>query len=66
MVIGGNLMLVEFGGIFGLVESSGFLRCKVDFSGNLRLVGLSGFPRLWFRVGLIYYRAFLLTIEGSK
>jgi len=40
-----NLMLVEFGGILGLVESSGFLRRGVDISGNLRLVDFSGFPR---------------------
>jgi len=46
MVIGGNLILVEFSGIFGLVESSGFLRCKVDFGGNLRLIDFSRFPRL--------------------
>jgi len=36
---------VEFSGIFGLVESSGFLRRGVDISGNLRLVDLSGLPR---------------------
>ena len=45
-VINGNLVLVEFGGIFRLVESSRFLRCEVDFSGNLKLIDLSGFPRL--------------------
>ena len=44
-VISGNLMSVEFGGIFGLVESDRFFGRGVDFSGNLRLVGLSGFPR---------------------
>ena len=59
-------MSVEFGGIFGLVESSGFLRYKVDFSGNLRLVDLNGFPRLWFRVGVTCYKAFLLITGGSK
>ncbi len=46
IVISGNLVSVEFGGIFGLVESSGILKYKVDFSRNLRLVDLSGFPRL--------------------
>ena len=59
-------MLVEFSGIFGLVESGRFLRCKVDFGGNLRLVDFSGFPRLWFRVRVIYYRIFLLITGGSK
>jgi hypothetical protein len=38
-------ILVEFGGILGLVESSGFLRCRIDISRNLRLVDLSRFPR---------------------
>ena len=46
IVISGNLMSVEFGGIFGLMESSRFLGCKVDFSRNLRLIDLSRFPRL--------------------
>jgi hypothetical protein len=36
-VISRNLVLVEF---------SGFLRYRVEFSGNLRLVDLSRFPRL--------------------
>jgi hypothetical protein len=38
-------ILVEFSRILGLVESGGFLRCRIDISGNLRLVDLSGFPR---------------------
>jgi hypothetical protein len=37
--------LVEFGGILRLVESSGFLRYRVDISRNLRLVDLGRFPR---------------------
>ena len=44
MDISGIFILVEFGRIFGLVESGGFLRCRVDISGNIRLVDLSGFP----------------------
>ena len=44
--VSGNLILVEFSGILKLVESSEFLRCGVDFNGNLGLVGLGGFPRL--------------------
>ena len=43
--ISGNLILVEFGKISGLVESSGFLRRRVDISKNLRLMDPSGFPR---------------------
>jgi hypothetical protein len=43
--ISGNLILVEFGRILRLVESSGFLRRGVDIGRNLRLVDLSGFPR---------------------
>ena len=38
-------ILVEFGGILGLVESSRFLRYRVDIGRNLRLVDLSRFPR---------------------
>jgi len=45
MDIGGNLILVKFGGIPRLVESGRFLRHRVDISGNLRLVGFSRFPR---------------------
>jgi hypothetical protein len=40
-----NLILAEFGGILGLVESGGFLRRRVDIGRNLRLVDLSRFPR---------------------
>jgi hypothetical protein len=36
---------VEFGGILLLVESSRFLRHRVDTGGNLRLVDLSRFLR---------------------
>ena len=49
--------LIVVGRIFRLVEFSGFLRCKVDFSGNFRLL---------FRVRATCYRAFLLIIGGSK
>ena len=61
--VGGYLVLVEFGGIVRLVESSGFLRCGVDIGGNLRL---GGFPKFWFRVKVVYYRAFLLATGGGK
>jgi hypothetical protein len=40
-----TLILVEFGRIPILVESSRFLRRRVDISRNLRLVDLSRFPR---------------------
>ena len=60
-----------------MVESSGFLRCRVDISRNLRLVDLSGnlrlvdlsrFPRFYFRFRFraVYYKAFLLIIGGGK
>ena len=64
--IGGNLAPVEFGEIFWLVESSGFLRYGVDFNGNLRLIGLSGFPRLQFKIKMIYYKTFLFVMGGNK
>ena len=57
---------MEFCGILGLVESGGILKCRVDFSGNFRLVDPSGFFRLLFGVGTAGYKAFLLTIRGSK
>jgi len=41
--VSGNLMLVEFSGIFGLVELGEFLKYKVDISGNFRLVDSGGF-----------------------
>ena len=70
-------ILVEFGGILRLVESSRFLRCRVDISGNLRLVdlggnlrlvNLSGFPRFYFRFRfrVVRYKAFLLITGGGK
>jgi hypothetical protein len=57
---------VEFSGIPKLVESGGFLRYKVDISGNLRLIDLSGFPRFQFRVKVVSYKALLLIIGGGK
>ena len=60
------LILVEFSGIIGLVESSKFLKCRVDISGNLRLMNFSGFFKFWFRVRVVSYRVFLLVIGGGK
>jgi hypothetical protein len=57
---------VEFSRILRLVESSRFLRYRIDISRNLRLVDLSGFPKFQFRVRVVYYKAFLLIIGGSK
>jgi hypothetical protein len=61
-------ILVEFGRIPRLVESGGFLRYRIEISRNLRLVDLSGFPRFYFRFRfrVVYYKAFLLIIEGGK
>ena len=77
MDISGIFILVEFGRILRLVESSGFLRYRVDISRNLRLVDLSRnlrlvdlsrFPRFYFkfRFRVVYYKVFLLIIGGSK
>ena len=49
MDISGNLILVEFDGIPGLMELGGFL-WYVDISGIFRLVGFSGFSRFYFGV----------------
>ena len=57
---------MEFSRILRLVESSGFLRYRVDISRNLRLVDLSRFPRFYFRVRVVYYKAFLLITGGGK
>ena len=45
MDVSGNLILVEFSGILGQVESGGLFRCGVDVGGNFRLVGFSGIFR---------------------
>ena len=45
MGISRNFTLIEFGGIFRLIKSSRFFKCKVDISGNLRLMDFSGFPK---------------------
>ena len=39
----GYLILIEFSRIIRSVESSKFLKCRVDISRNLRLIDLSGF-----------------------
>ena len=59
---------VEFSRILGLVESSGFLRCRVDIGRNLRLVDLSRFPRFYFRFKFraVRYKVFLLITGGGK
>jgi hypothetical protein len=56
---------VEFSRILGLVESGGFLRCRVDISRNLRLVDLSEFPRFRFGVRAVRRKAFLLVTGGG-
>ena len=59
MDISGNLASVEFGGIFWLVESGGFLvygvgiggiLMSMDFSGSSRLVESNKIFIFWFRV----------------
>ena len=59
---------MEFSRILRLVESSGFLRYRVDISRNLRLVDLTRFPRFYFKFKFraVYYKAFLLIIGGGK
>ena len=68
---------MKFSRILRLVESSRFLRYRVDISRNLRLVDLgrnlrlvdlSRFPRFYFRFRFraVYYKVFLLIIGGGK
>ena len=59
----GYLVLVKFGGIIRLVESSGFLKYRVDIGKNLRL---DRFFKFWFGVKVVYYKAFLLATGGGK
>ena len=66
MGVSESLTLVKFSKVPGLVESGGFFRRGVDISGNLRLMDLSEFPRFWFGVKAVYYRAFLLVIRDNK
>ena len=61
--VSGYLISVEFSGIVRSVESSGFLRYRVDIGRNLRL---SKFFKFWFRVRVVYYKAFLFITGGSK
>ena len=46
-----------------LMDFSGFLKYGVDISGNLRL---SGFFKFWFRVRVVFYKAFLFVTGGGK
>jgi hypothetical protein len=48
------------------VESGKFLRRGIDISRNLRLVDLNRFPRFYFRVRVVGYKALLLITGGSK
>ena len=43
--VSGNLILVEFGRILGLVELGGLLRYRVDINRNFRLVDPGRFFR---------------------
>ena len=66
MDVGRNLIFIEFSRIPRLVESSRFLRRGIDISRNLRLVGLSKFPRFYFRVRVVGYKTLLLIVGGGK
>ena len=48
-----------------LIDASRYF-ILVEFSGNLRLMDLSGFPKFQFRVKAVSYRAFLLAMGGGK
>ena len=65
MDIGGNLTLVEFGGIPRLVELGGFL-VYVYVSRNFRLVGPSRFSRFRYGICAVSYKALLPIAGGGK
>ena len=66
MDISRNFILIKFSGISRLVKFSKFLKYKIDISKNLKLIDFSKFPKFQFRVKIVYYRIFLLTIRGGK
>jgi len=47
--VGRNLILVEFGGILGLVELGGLFRYRVDVGRNFKLVDFGRFFKFRFR-----------------
>ena len=57
---------MEFGRIVRLVESSKFLKYRVDISRNLRLIDLSRFPKFRFKVRAVHYKTFLFATGGGK
>ena len=48
------------------MESGEIFRCRVDISGNLRLMDLSGFLKFQFRVRAVSYKTFLPAIGVGK
>ena len=62
MDISGNLALVEFGGIFWLVESGGFLVYRVGIGGILMLVDFGGSSGLVESGGFFVYRVGIYRI----
>ena len=48
------------------MESGKFFKYKVDISKNPRLIDPSRFPKFQFRAKVIYYRALLHIVRGSK
>jgi hypothetical protein len=63
--IGGNLTLVEFSRIPGLVELGRFLG-YIYVSGNFRLVGPSRFSRFRYGIYIVSYKALLPIAGGGK
>ena len=61
--ISGIFILVEFGRILGLVESSGFLRCRVDISGIFILVEFGRILGLVESSGFLRYRVDIRSEE---
>jgi hypothetical protein len=59
-------MLVEFLYWWNLVKFSGFLRHTAYINRNLKLINLSTFLRIRFKVKVIYFKAFLFIIKGGK
>ena len=57
---------MKFSRIIRLVESGGFLKCKIDISRNFRLIDLNRFLKFQFRVKVVSYKVFLFAIGGGK
>ena len=58
--------LIDVGGYSRSLTDANRYLILVEFSRIIRLVDLSKFLKFQFRVRVVFYRAFLLTMGGGK